>query len=94
MPGGVLGEMEFQNLIGSFQAMLAAWWRMEELGHEWRPQGGCSSYQVVVAEVREVVRFWVDFEMEPARFVDGLDVKYQTESSIKVSAEVMVPSIF
>lgn len=39
--------------------------------------------------MREVVRFWVDFEMEPARFVDGLDVKYQTESSIKVSADVI-----
>lgn len=93
MPGGVLGEMEFQNLIGSFQAMLAAWWRMEEVGHEWRPQGGCSSYQVVVAGERSG-QILGDFEMEPARFVDGLDVKYQTESSIKVSAEVMVPSIF
>lgn len=70
MPGGVLGEMEFQNLISSFQAMLAAWCRMEELGHQWRHQGGCISYQVVVAEVREVVRFWVYFEVEPARFVD------------------------
>lgn len=43
-------------------------------------------------EVAGGVGFWVYFEVEPARFVDGPDAKLETEGYIKVSAAVMVPS--
>lgn len=58
----------------------------------WRRQGGCTSHQGVGVEVPGGVGFWVYFEVEPARFVDGPDAKLQAEGYIKVSAAIMVPS--